>query len=333
MFYFRSMGKIFSFTISLFLGLFFYFSPTQALTISPAKIILSADPGETVEVSMFIRNDLEKTLTFSPAYEGYKTRGGAEPVFFKQNYGLSTWMETVPAQVNLGYKEWGQITVKINVPEDAEPGGHYAVIFWSSRPAGEAGTGVSIVTRVGALVLLDVSGEVVEAGKIVSFETSKKFFTHLPIIFTYDLKNEGTVHLIPEGKVVIKNIIGRTSAIIEVNPAATHVLPGDTRTFYTAYWEPEGGMPNIEGEGFFPDLKRELKGFALGYYRANLNLEYGKEEIKTLQASFGFWVFPWRVLVLSILILGILLFGVTKGIQKYNEWVINKVEERLRSRR
>lgn len=326
------MKKIVIFISFLILLLGFFPLQSQALTVSPAKFFLSADPGETINTKIYIRNDLERTETYYPQFEAYTTKGGETPVFFKQNYGLPTWIKTNPSQVTLGPQESSEVPVIIKVPEDAEPGGHYAVIFWSSAPPDEKG-GVSIVTRVGALVLLEVSGDMVDSAEIVEFKAPTKFFTHLPVTFTYNLKNDGNTYVLPDGKVVIKNIFGKTAATLEANPTASHVLPDKTRTIVTANWEPEGGMPKIEGEGFFPDIKRELKGFAFGYYRANLALEYGKQEIKTLQANFGFWVLPWRVLMLSILVLALLFFGIVKGIQKYNQWVINKVEERIKTQR
>jgi len=325
------MRKIYFFIILFILGLVLLPYQSGALTISPAKIILSADPGETITTVMVVRNDLERTLIFYPAFEAYTTRGGEEPVFFETNRGLPTWIETNPLSVTLGEKETASVEVIIKVPEDAEPGSHFAAIFWSAAPPTKGTeTGVGIVTRVGALVLLDVSGEVVNSAEIVGFKTPQKFFTHLPVSFIYDLKNEGTVYVMPDGKIIIKNIFGGTSGVLNINPSQAHVMPGTTRTIYAQNWEPEGGMPKIEGEGIFQDFQRELKGFALGYYRANLTIEYGKDEIKTTQANCGFWVVPWRILILTILVLSLLILGIIKGIQKYNQWVINKVEERIR---
>lgn len=327
------MKKLIIFTVLFVLELALFPCQSSALTISPAKIILSADPGERVETQMRVRNDTDRITTFYPAFESYSTKGGEEPVFSKQDYGLPTWIKTDPSELTLGYKETGVVSVIIDVPKDAEPGGHYATLFWSPAPPEGKGTGVGIVTRVGALVLLDLSGDVVVSGELSNFKANKTFFNRLPVSFTYSLENKGTVHLGPEGKIVIKNILGKTSAILDANPAKSHVLPGDTRTFPAANWEPEGGMPKIEGKGFFTDIKRELKGFAFGYYRAHISVEYGKEEIKNSQASFGFWVFPWRVLTFGILISALLILGITKGIQKYNQWVIDRVEERIRAKR
>lgn len=322
------MKKIIVFIILFSFGLGFLFvSPAKALTISPAKIYLSADPGETIETEMRVGNDAEITVTYYPIFERYTVRGGETPVFTPADIGLPTWIETIPSKVTLGPKEIGKVQVLIRVPEDAEPGGHYAAIFWSSAPPERERGGVAIALRVGALVFLEVSGEVIESGEVVNFGVPKKIFNYLPISFSYGLKNTGNVHLGPEGEVTIKNIFGRTLAILEANPGRFVALPDTTRIFNTASWEPEGGVPKIEGKGFFAELKRERAGFALGYFKADLNIEYGKER-KTGQASFGFWVLPWRILLIGILILAVIILFFTKGIQKYNQWIISRAKER-----
>ena len=314
--------KIFWFLI--FCGILIVFSlKALALTVSPAKLVLSADPGETFEIKMSVRNDLDRTATYYSSVERYTVKDGEEPIFLPAEFGLPTWIK-VPSEITLGPKERAEIPILIEVPEDAPPGGHYAAIFWMTAPP--EGPGVGIVTKVGALVLLKVSGEVVEEGEVVRFGAERKFFTHLPVNFTFDFKNTGNVHIAPEGRVYIKNIFGKEVASLVVNPGGFHAFPGTTRRFYTQSWEPEGGMPKIEGKGFLAELKREKAGFAFGYYKASLNLTYG-EEMKTATADFGFWVLPVRILSLAILVLAVIILILTKGIRAYNRWIIAKAKK------
>lgn len=324
------MKKIFIFLILFILGLGFFPFQSFALTVSPAKIILSADPGEELETEMRVRNDLDRTVTHYSSIERYTVKNGEEPIFFPEVIGLPTWITLVPSELTLGPKESAKVRVLIKVPKDAPPGGHFAAIFWQTAPPVEKKSGVGIVTKVGALVLLEVSGEIVESGEILNFGAPRKFFSHLPIGFNYSFKNTGNSYLIPGGEVLIKNVFGKTVAILKANPGQFHVMPDTTRNLTTALWKPEGERPEIEGKGFFAELKREKAGFAFGYYKANLNIEYGKER-KTAQASFGFWVLPWRILLIGILILAVIILIATKGIRRYNEWVIAKAKERLKN--
>jgi len=323
------MKKHFVF-ILIFLGFGFYFFAFQsrALTISPAKFVFTADPGQIIETKMNVHNDLDRTVTYYPSFDRYTvTVGGEEPVFFPVDSGLPTWIEVAPAELNLAPKETITVSIKINVPKDAPPGGHYAVIFWSNAPPVGEGTGVGIVTKVGALVLLEVSGDVKESGEIVDFLTPQKFYSHLPVNFSYHLKNTGNVHVRPDGEVNISNIFGKTANSLDANPARAYVLPNTKRNIVTGSWLPKKtNFAEIEGKGFFAELRREVSGFAFGYYKANLNLEYGKEK-KTTNASFGFFVLPWRLLLIIILFLAILLFIFTKGIKVYNRRIIAKARE------
>ena len=318
------MRKIIVFTIFLILGLSFFPFQSLALTVSPGKFVLSADPGDVIKKTMRVRNDLSETITFASYFERLEIRGGGEPVFIPEVKDLASWIQTNPEEITLEGGETGEIDITINVPANAEPGGHYAAIFWGNAPSKQEEGRVGISTRVAVLVILDVSGDVVESCEISDFKSAKKIFSHLPINFNYDLTGGGTVHQKPTGKVLIKNIFGQTKAILDANPSGDIVYPGMKRTFTTSNWQPEGGMPKIEGKGFFSELKREKAGFVLGFYRAQLSLEYGKNEIKTAKASFGFWVLPWRILLISVLILAILLLIFTKGIKKYNQWVIKR---------
>src|SRR3989344_1389254 len=232
--------KKYLFSAFLLFGLFFLSSQTQALTISPAKIFLSGDPGDTIETEMRVGNDLDKTATFYPVFERYTVRDGEEPIFYPENFGLPTWIETIPSELTVGPKETKSAVIKITLPKDAEPGGHYAVIFWSTAPPKQkGGSGVGIITRVGALVFLEISGNITEGAEILDFKAAKKFVRSLPIGFGYAFQNKGNVHLRPEGEVHIKNIWGKTAAILQANPAQATVLPQTTRVILTENWEPE----------------------------------------------------------------------------------------------
>jgi len=47
-----------------------------------------------------------------------------------------------------------EILLKIKIPDAAEPGGHYATLLWSEKPAEDTGIGTS--SRVGVLFLFKI---------------------------------------------------------------------------------------------------------------------------------------------------------------------------------
>lgn len=316
--------KIIVCIVLIVLGLNFFSPQTLALTISPAKFEFLADPGDTIQSQITLINEQKIPLTFQASCELMTVRGSyGEPVFTGEKTGFAKWIKVTPSKVALDPGEQRRIPFTIEIPENADPGGHYGVIFWGTVPSEEGGSGMGITMRVGALVLLRVSGEVIEQGEVLNFRADKKVINYLPINFNFKLKDTGTVHLKPEGEIVIKNIFGKTREILQVNPGGYNVLPHSERVFSVS-WLPES---EIEGKGFFAELKRERADFALGYYRAVLNLEFGEKK-ETAQASFGFWVIPWRILALGTSILAALLFGIIQGIKRYNRWIIAKAQEK-----
>ena len=77
--------------------------------------------------------------------------------------------------------------------------------------------------------------------------------------------------------------------------------------------------------GFFEAAGHQWQNFALGMYNARLTLSYGIEG-KTAEASYRFFVVPWQLLSIIIVILGIIGFLAFVGLKKYNRWIIKKAQ-------
>jgi len=322
--------KIVAWVVLIILVLNFFPLHVLALTISPARFEFSADPGDTIQSEIILINEQKVTLAFKASFERVTTKGSyGEPVFTGEKAGLANWIKLTPSEIILGPGQEKKISLTIEVPKNADAGGNYAAIFWSTVPFEEGGSGMGITMRVATLVLLRVSGEVIESGEILNFRANEKMINYLPIDFSCAFKNTGTVHLKPGGKIVIKNILGRIAKILPINSEGYNVLPDSQRNF-SASWQPE---LEIKGEGFLAELKREKADFAFGYYRTTLDLEFGAaQEKQSLNSSLGFWVIPWRILLLSFLILGAVFFSIVQGIKRYNALIIAKAGMQIKHR-
>lgn len=316
------------FIISLVLISGFWLLPLSslALTVGPVKLEYSIDPGDSISGQILLLNDREETKTFYAVFEKY-IEVDDQKQFIAGESEIASWFE-FPSAVTLGPREQKMIPFTIKVPEDAEPGGHFAVIWWSTAPpvAEPGAPGVAIVTRAGILVYLRISGEIDESGQLKSFSTSnqKRFLNYLPINFSIVFEATGNVHLKPIGEIKIKNIFGRTREILKVNEFGLSVLPQSKKT-YEATWGPKE-LVGQKKSGFFSQLKNEWKGFAFGFYKAELQLEYGEDK-KQAEDGFIFFVIPWRILLIAILVLAVLSFGIVKGIKRYNQWIIAKARK------
>ncbi len=312
---------------------FSLFSNAQALTITPIKLELKGDPGMTLKQEVTLYNEHDKEEVFYISYANFEAQGETGyPSFSEAKDDIGTWMKAAE-KVTLAPKSSQIVPLLINIPKDATPGGHFGVVFWGTVPQNATGNGVAIGAKTGVLVLVSVSGDVNEDGGIISFDTTDKkhYYNSLPIGFTYRFQNNGDDRIKPSGNLIVKNILGITSAKLPGNPVDGNILPSGTRKIEIV-WQGSDGATSLEDNdsgNFFTKVGRQWRNFGFGRYTANLALSYGlKNQVSTAKVSF--WVFPWHLTVF-VLVLGIILYYVArKLIRKYNAWVIKKAEELLK---
>jgi hypothetical protein len=303
--------------VSLFLA-----SSASALTVSPVRFEISGDPGQTLVGEIELHNEQAITRTFYASFENFEARGeGGEPHFVPGKAGLAVWIETEP-KVVLEPGERRKIPFRINIPINADPGGHFAAIFFSTAPPAllPGQEGVVVGARIGVLVLLSVTGEIKEGGGIAEFGTENKFFTSLPIDLFYRFANDSGDRIMPKGEIIIRNTIGMKTDVFDANPVRGNILPDSIRRF-----EVKWGEENREDAvGFFGIAGHQWRNFALGTYTANLNLSWGED--MTANASHRFFVIPWQLLSIIIIILAVVGFWGFFGIKKYNRWIVKKAQ-------
>ena len=170
-------------------------STAHALTLTPIRLELSGDPGQTLSEHITLINERKTTETFYVSYENFEAQGETgDPTWYTPQDDLGTWMNS-DASVTLAPGEQKNVPFTITIPTNAEAGGHFAGIFWGTTPQVQPGGQVAIGAKTGVLVLLSVSGAVSEKGGILEFteQNAKHFFTALPIDFYYRFQNKDSL--------------------------------------------------------------------------------------------------------------------------------------------
>lgn len=322
------------------------FAPSVfALTISPVRMEISGDHGQTLQGEIELLNEQQELKIFYSSAQNFEARGESGSPYFLPDTtkGLASWIK-VQESVTLKPGERKTIPFSIEIPRNTEPGGYFAAIFWgTSPPQAQSGGEVAVGGKLGVLILLSVPGETQEGGGILELKTnSGKFLTSLPITFVYRFSNDGSQRARPEGQLKVKNIFGGISAVLNANSVLGNILPKSIRKFEVV-WKTKSQddfdefvkvkqqyIKNIEEEkveGFFGAVRNEWKNFTFGVYKAELDLTYGQEQ-KIAKEQFRFFVFPWHLLSIIVFILMILGCGGWFGIKKYNRWIIAKTTQR-----
>lgn len=307
-------------------------SHSSALTISPPRLEVRGDKGQILKENITLTNDKNVSQEFYLSLANFEAQGETgNPSFVNPKDDLGTWI-SAPENVIFLPGESKVVPIIITIPKDAEPGGHFAAVFWGTTPNNATGSSqVSLGAKVGTLVLLSVNGEVKEDAGLLSFNTenNKFWYKTLPVSFEFRFKNDGGDRVKPTGPITLRDTIFLKVDSIPANVSEGNVLPGSTRKF-TSTWQkferdsnyiaPEGGFAK-----FWSSVSYEWKNFAVGLYSANLNIEYGLQKQHVKKMAF-FFVFPWELIIVILIIGAIAYFGGRKGVKKYNKYIIEKAK-------
>jgi hypothetical protein len=330
-----------------------------SITITPPKFEYDANPGETIRGVVKLNNQGTDTLTLMPSVQDFVSSGETgQPSFIdasenNTSLSISNWVNVNDNRViTINPNGKAEVPFTIAVPSDAEPGGHYGAIFFA--PPGGGGQ-VSISERIGSLVLVRVSGEISEAGKLDRFgaydpklnedkipeANSEFFFGSLPVSLAIRWENQGNVHFKPTGKIEIYNSVGMKVApvgvksilnergvetgkeivdYIPVNNSKGNVLAKSFRTFIEKW---EGEPYWFYNENGTKEIR--YKGFPIGIYKAVLTLGEGEAAIT---ASTRILVLPWKEVGGGIILLALLAFG----FPRFRKWNNKRLEEKYRKK-
>jgi hypothetical protein len=294
----------------------------QALTISPARMEVAGDPGVTVEKEFLLVNEQATTETFYTSVQNFDAQGETgTPNFSDSKEGLASWIK-VAETITLKPGERVKVPFTLDVPANADAGGHFAAIFLTTTPpATTEGGQVAIGAKVGMLVLLTVSGEIKEGGGVKSFslKDNVKFVTSLPVTFVYRFTNSGNDRVKPEGNISIRNSLYFTTETLNANPQLGNILPNSTRRFEVTW----GGETIDKAAPFMDQVKHQWKNFALGAYFTSLDLTFGTQ---SSSSSMVFFVLPWQLMTVMLIIALIVIIVLGLAIKRYNKWIIKQAK-------
>jgi len=299
----------------------------SALTFMPPTFDFSANPGDTLNDAVRVHNEGSEPVTLRVESVNFTSQPGDEtsgvPEFYpadetRNGRELAPWVSFINKEVTLQPGERGSMFFEIKVPADAGPGSYFgAAVVTSVLPKSDQG--VSVIGNTAVLILLKVNGDAFEEAALTSFTAAPNFSSSLPATFEARVENAGTVHLRPYGDVRIKDMFGRTVAVVPINRLEyKSVLPGSARR-YSAEWA-RAELP--ESASLW---EKQRKNFALGRYTAELTMEYGLQK-KTLTASAGFWVFPWLVILAAVAGLAAALAAIVGFLRWYRKKIIASLE-------
>src|SRR3989344_8259358 len=201
-----------------------------SITAIPPRLELSALPGATIQETVKFRNDSPTDMTVQVVTADFIVNDNqGTPIAVSETvsgrWSLASWITARPKTLILPSGQTSTIDLVIAIPDNAAPGGHYAMVTYEPVPeAGlEAGSGSEIRPKVGSLIYLNVVGDVVEAANLKSFSVADKFANYGPIKLSAVIENLGDVHFAPKGTVAVLNMLN--DPIAEITLPDYNIFP------------------------------------------------------------------------------------------------------------
>lgn len=267
-----------------------YGQDSSTITAIPPRLELNIKPGETIKTQLKVRNESSYTQTYDINLTDFivtDDSGTPIPILSDINtkFAASKWI-TAPSLIPVDSKKTQYVNLTITAPQNAAPGGHYALLTYSphsdNKPGDMKKTGSLIGQQTGTILYLTVPGVIKQNAQINRFRTDK-FNEMGPVNFEIKVKNLSDVHIAPKGKLIIKDFLGKIVSSEEL--AMGNIFPNSLRSD-SAIWNQKWGY---------------------GKYQANLELAYGTAG-GLLTATIFFWLFPIRLVTyILILVISLLL--------------------------
>lgn len=268
-------------------------SGQESITITaiPPRLELSALPGAILQETIKIRNESAAEMAFDvKASDFIVNNNQGTPIAVDEavsgRWSLASWITASPKKILLQPQETAAINLIISLPENALPGGHYAMITYNPNTEGLMniqGSGSAIIQKVGTLIYFNVIGDITEAANLKQFQVDKPFKYYGPTAITAEIENLGDIHFAPQGQLTITNLLGKT--VFSGQLEEKNIFPFASRLYD---WK-------------FPGK------YHLGRYAAKLEASAGSTQIP-LHGLIYFWIVPVKELsaVLIVLILIVL---------------------------
>jgi len=263
----------------------------KLMAIPPRTEVISIAPGETKQFSIRLRNLSSTTQTIATETQDFIiSDDGKTPIPITEqeaaplHWSLAQWLTVAPTIATINPNQTALYNIVIQAPENALPGGHYAMILHQPTNATldelnnkdeTIQTQSSVSPKVGTLVYVVVKGNVKEEAFVRNFQ-GPQWVELGPVEMSFEIENLSDIHIAPQTKIEIKNFFGQTTDSIAVESA--NVFPYASRRFSATYDQVWG----------------------LGPYRAIVTAAYGSEG-KIATATLSFWMIPYR-LILTVLV-------------------------------
>lgn len=252
------------------------------ISVSPVLIDVDVMPRDVITKDITIKNETTyKQNVYATVNEIAVDEGGAikefvTPVMTDRTNTVTSWLEISRARIELEPGESKTVPLTIRINPIAQTGQYHAFIGFvptSKRPDAEATAMRGDAD--GVIVKISLEEKTNDLLRITSFLIDRFVFSKETGDITIEIENSGEYPTTPNGEIIFYNSRGEEVSSMQVNSENTTIEAGNRTTITTT-------VPFHE---------------ALGRYKANLVLRYGKDQQAAVFDTAQFFMVPWPLMV------------------------------------
>ncbi len=261
------------------IGLFAQNNESITLGISPQILDITANPGETSVNTFRLTNGSKDSVDVIATPKNFTPLGEEGSVNIteeKTTYSLADWTKVSPNKARLDAGKTTDFKVTIEIPNDAEPGSHFGSVVFRTIPPDQTESTTSFSQEIAPVILVKVAGDITETAEIIEFKPEmSSYSSSAPVKLISRIKNTGSSHFKPKGKIVIQDTFGKEVTRLTLDEK--NILPDSIRQI-TSDWTGSAKM---------------------GKYSAILTIVYGEGQTQT--SSTSFIIYPSKGTIITVL--------------------------------
>ncbi len=312
------------------------------IQVSPATLPVTLKPDTTKTVPITVRNFSNHSETLIPRLSGFRVDKLSQKIQldYKPPANMTEWITFNRSSITLKAGESKNLDVTYTTPGNV--GFSYAMAITLSRANEDPNaltTGASLKGTIAIFNLINIDRPGAKRELTIESFTSKRgSYEFLPATFNLVVKNTGNVIDQPAGNIFIQRSEDDKEPIaaLPINADGGYILPGNSREItvdwkqgFPAYVNKSGGE---EGQKHLQWDWKNASDFRLGKYTAKAVMVYndGQRDVPVIN-SVNFWVLPWRIIVISLIVIVVLLMGlfgwgrlIALGTKKVRRYAVHK---------
>ncbi len=252
----------------------------EGVTVLPVVANEKAKPRDIIKKELLLTNNTEQHVSVYITVSNIDPMSGDQiavsPLEADLSTSLANWVEITRGVIELEAGESRKVPYLVHVNLSAKPAAYFARISFHQ---GQNRAKAEAAQAVAELILnLEVEDDANERLQLGGFMSEDPIVVSDVVNFSYMLENVGNRLVQPRGSIRIFNRRG----------------------------EEVGSVPlNADGEEITPESRRELAAAwtasgRFGKYKAFLDLEYGEDQLASVQDTVYFWIFPWKEILVSL---------------------------------